>query len=132
MLEKRAIRNILNLKTTQSCKEYFKSLEILTVPSKYIYAAILYVREHHYDTFFKNSDAHQYNTRNRDNLHMTSTNLKIIDKAPVRAGKTLFNYLPDDIKNATNLVIFKRKLRNYLIEKCYYNIDDFKTTHKCS
>ena len=86
----------------------------------------MYVREHHHDTLPKNSDTHQHNTRNRANLHMTATKLKITDKAPVHAGKMLFNYLPNDIKSVTNLNMFKRKLRNYLVEKCLYSVDSFK------
>lgn len=125
-LQKKAIRYILNLKPTQSCKQSFKSLEILTVPSKYIYSTLVFVREHHSETFLRNADTHQYNTRNKNNLYIPSTKLKIINKAPIHAGKILFNHLPEDIKNDTNIITFKRKLKSYLLEKCIYNIDDFK------
>ena len=36
----------------------------------------------------------------------------------------IFNHLSNDIKNLP-LTTFKRKLRSYLIEKCFYNLDEF-------
>jgi hypothetical protein len=52
---------------TTSCKQIFKSLHILPLPSLYIYEIVIYIKSNSYD-FTINSGLHSYNTRKKYRL----------------------------------------------------------------
>ena len=62
ILQKRAIRYLVGLKSRDTCREAFRDLEIMTMTSAYIYESILYARKNLGNTPL-NSDKHDYNTR---------------------------------------------------------------------
>ena len=73
-----------------------------------------------------NSEIHNLNTRFRDNLHLPSTNLTMVQKGVLYSGSRIFNYLPLQIKNLSgDLKKFKRKLKNFLIDHTFYSLDEF-------
>jgi hypothetical protein len=60
------------------------------------------------------SEIHNYNTRNRNNIDIPrAKNSKKGNSLKCSAVK-LYNKLPAEIKNSTNVRIFKRKLKNYM------------------
>ena len=86
---------MLGLKSTESVKNSFKDLRILTVYSLYVFETIKYIKEHEINIFFESK--HHYNTRNKiifdkHNLHFYKNKTKYM-------GKKLFTQLPNSIKN---------------------------------
>jgi len=65
----------------------------------------------YHNYFTENYKIHDYNTRNKNNLHFSSVNLYYGSKALSFKGCNLWNQLPEDIKNIKNTTRFKRKLR---------------------
>jgi hypothetical protein len=61
-----------------SCVLNFQNLEILTVPSLFMYEAILYEVENSLIP----SHSHRYNTRNGSIYPSTQNNLKLIEQKP--------------------------------------------------
>lgn len=123
ILQKRAIRNILNMKQTDSCKEIFISKNILTFISLYVYESILYVTENY--SLFKNFEKkHIYPTRNKLDLSTDKPNFTYVQKNVPYSIIKIYNKLPRYIKE---LPIRKLKihLRNLLLKKAYYTIDEF-------
>jgi hypothetical protein len=123
ILQKRAVRYIAGLKHLDSCKDSFGHLKILTVYSLYIQETILYVKENCNCTV--NEHIHTHNTRNNKDSHIYGHNLEIYNSKPSVAGCIYYNKLPNNIKQIENINQFKKKLKELLIKRCYYSIDDY-------
>lgn len=122
-LQKYAIRTIMKLKKTVSCRQSFKNLNILTVYSMYIMDTIIHTK--HRLSLQTNTDIHSHDTRNKDKYHMQQHNLKLYDSKPSMAGCIFFNKLPPHIRHKPSDSTFRQSLKNLLITKCYYSIDEF-------
>lgn len=123
-IQKKAIRNILGLSARESCRDYFRMLKLLTLPSLYI-REVLIVIYRSLGAFARNSDIHSYYTRGGDNLLLPRHNLSLTERNPLYAGIKFYNYLADDIKSAPNVNTFKKLVTSLLIDKELYTIDDF-------
>ena len=68
-----------NTRPRDSCREVFKSMEIMTLYSQYIYSLVLYTvnNKHLFDA---NNEIHKYKTRNNSNLHCPIANLSKFNK----------------------------------------------------
>ena len=123
ILQKRAIRSIYNLGSRATLRELFKEIKILTVASQYIYANILHVYQNlqFYDT---NGDVHNINTRNQNNLVLPSCRLEKVKSSFVGRGVRFFNKIPADARDLPPIK-FKNFVKNALIKKAYYSVDDY-------
>ena len=93
ILQKKIIRIITNTRPRDSCREVFKSMEIMTLYSQYIYSLVLYTinNKHPFDT---NNEIHKYKTRNNNNLHFPIANLSKFNKGAYISGvKVLITFL---------------------------------------
>jgi len=124
ILQKRAIRIILNLKWRESVKEHFKNLGFMTVYSMYIYESILYIKIHAPNLPIL-GEYHNYETRSRNNIDTPAHRLKFFEKKTSYAGGKFFNKLPIFIKNENNIFKFKELLKAYLISKPLYSINEY-------
>lgn len=79
LLQKRAIRIMLNLKWRDTVKEHFKNIGILTVYGMYIYEVIVYCKSH-FNEFKLVGDNHNYNTRNIGQISIPAHRLQISQK----------------------------------------------------
>jgi hypothetical protein len=62
-----------------SCRDLFKKLQILPLPSQYNFSLLLVtIKNKNY--FTSNTDIHDINTHYNYNLHLPSTNLSIVQK----------------------------------------------------
>lgn len=118
--QKRILRSIAGVSSTHTCKGIFKHFKILTLYSLYIFEICLFVFNNK-NKFLTNSNYHQINTRQKNNLHLPFSRLNITFKAPSRIGARIFNRLPNDIKSINKENIFKKKLKLFLVDKCLYN-----------
>ena len=84
-LQKKVIRIIANIGTRDSCKEIFKSLQIMTLYSLYAYSIITFVVNNRH-LFTVNNEIHKYDTRNNKDLHPASANLTKFIKGPYMSG----------------------------------------------
>ena len=74
-----ALRIITNKSKRESCRLLCNQLQILTLPSQYIFSLLIFFVKNK-DLFLLNSDIHTINTRNNSNLYMPNTNLTIFQK----------------------------------------------------
>jgi hypothetical protein len=78
-ITKRIIRIMSGVGKFNSCLDLFKKLQILPLPSQYIFSLHLFsIKNKNY--FTSNMDIHDINTRYNYNLHLPSTNLSIVQK----------------------------------------------------
>jgi hypothetical protein len=110
-----------------SCVELFLRFKIMTLPAIYIYQTILvYLANTVPDEY--QSAKEPYTLRNERREDKYSTNFKLTTKSPIRAGYKLWSALPNDLKNKSSHPdpsVFKSILKNWLVGKCFYSIDDY-------
>ena len=76
---KKKIRTITNVGRWNSCHQLYKQLQILPLPSQYIFSLLVFVNKNR-SLFLSNSEIHDKNTRFNHNLHLPSTNLTMVQK----------------------------------------------------
>lgn len=86
--------------------------QILCIVHKFVHHRDLLPKIYH-SYFAENFKIHQYNTRNKNNLHVNSVHSSLGCRAVNYKGCTLWNSLPDHIKCLPNTRTFKNKLREY-------------------
>lgn len=91
----------------------------------YIYDLIKYTKLRE-NSLKINSDKHNnYNLRNNSLLNLPFHRLTTTQNSALYKGIQCFNKLNDDIKSITNFTIFKRKVLEFLNNKCYYSVREF-------
>ena len=124
-LQKRIIRILTNKTRYDSCRSSFKQLQILTLSSQYIYSTLVFVIKNK-ELFVLNSEILNLNTRTKNNLHLPSVNLSMMQKGVLYSGSSLFNILPTQIKSLSDEPrLFKKKLKNFLLQHAFYSLDEF-------
>jgi hypothetical protein len=124
-IQKRIIRIITNTGRRDSCHQLCKQLQILSLPSQYIFSLLIFVNKNR-GLFLSNSEIHDINTRYNYNLHLPSTNLILVQKRVLYSGSRIYNHLPLNIKILSNdAKRFKSTLKNYLIEHVFYRLDEY-------
>ena len=120
-VQKRIIRIITKAGKRNSCRQLYKQLQILPLPSLYIFSILVFANNR--SLFLSNSEIHDRNTRYNHNLHLSSTNLTMVQKGVLHSGSNIYNHLPLHItmlsKDAKQ---FKSKLRSHLIEHTFYSL----------
>jgi len=100
-IQKRILRIITNSGSRDTCWQLFKHLQILSLPSQYIFSLLVFVIKNR-DFFQSNSEIHKLNTRYNWNLHLPSTNLTSVQKGVLFSGSKIYNHLPSNIKALSN------------------------------
>jgi hypothetical protein len=93
-----------------------------------IYEILLYTKMS-LSKFKTNSMFHLHNTRNTSDLFITSHNTKLFEQSIVYNGVLVYNKLPTDIKSVKSEIKFKKILRNFLLEKSFYSVEEFMTVY---
>ena len=126
-LQKRTIRIMVGAQPRTSCRRLFKKLEILTVPSQYIYSLMSFFIGNQ-EKFLTNSSVHNINTRNTHHLHRPVANLSCFQKDASYSGIRIFNSLSRSITNLKNeQTQFKEALKKFLNAYSFYSVDEFFT-----
>jgi hypothetical protein len=88
---------MVGIRNRDSCREYFKRLNILPLQSQYL-LSLLFVAEN-VDYFRLNLEIHGSNTKNKSNLHLPPSNLTVFQREPYYSGIKAFNNSPTYVKN---------------------------------
>ncbi len=123
ILQKKAIRIISKSSSRATCREIFQELEILSLPSLYIYETI--VSSLTRCQLKRGTDIHDYNTRHKTLFRQNSHRLKSFENLPSQAGARFLNRLPEEIKSIQSIKLFKAHLKCYLTRCAYYTIGEF-------
>ena len=68
---------------------------------------------------------HDHDTRNGPNLQITFTHLTNVQKGVIHSGCKIFNHLPLFIKEHFYNPKHFKLLKNYLMERYVYSLDEF-------
>lgn len=124
LAQKAVIRSMVGAHFTDSCKPLFRQFNILPLPCLYILEVCCYIFQHQ-EQYTKNADMHNYNTRARNNLHVTDRLLTITRSGVNSIGITLFNKSPLIIRESKTLFHFKSNLKEFLLQRLFYSIDEY-------
>ena len=124
--QKKAIRIINKLNNREHCKPFFKKNKILTLISLYIYETILLTKKVPVKT---RETFHDHNLRNKNNLNLKQHHLQKTNKTPIYMGSKLYNLLPQNIKSIKTVTLFEKTLKQYLVDRPYYSIQEFYDEH---
>lgn len=125
VIQKKLIRCMYGLARGTHCRPYFRSARILTVPSLYIYLCCVFIKVNH--RVGRREHVHDHDVRSKGNLIMPFSRLVIGQQNPYYIGIKYLNQLNklDGKFDDLTLNSFKHKLSNFLIDKCYYTVDEF-------
>lgn len=122
--QKRNIRAIKGLKSDDSCKPVFKQLNILTLPSLYIFEVAVFVQQnqHIFPTFDEQNPqrSHRHGHKICAPKHKTA----LFAKSFFGMAPKIYNKVPNEFKNLP-INLFKKHLRKLLINKAYYSTTEF-------
>lgn len=124
--QKRILRLIFNLKQIETCKHIFKDNKIMTLPGIYLFKCLLIIKQN-YSQLDKNCMFHTYETRYGDSISTKKHNTKMYEKSVLYAGSKFFNILPKPLKCINDYEKFKYNLKIFMLDKCFYNIDEYLT-----
>lgn len=124
ILQKKCIRILAQINNKQSCKPYFVEYKILTLPSIYIQDICTFVFKNP-QLFKQVKDTHNINTRHKNRFFLPPSRLKMLNCSPYYMSVKIFNKLPSAIKSEQIFNKFIKKMRTYLIDKCFYTLDEF-------
>lgn len=126
-IQKRTIRTMLGAKRLESCKPLFKALNIMPLPCIYIFCVLIFVKKNmnSIDSFQRNHQFHNYNTRQHNNLHVAASRTNLCKSGVFHSGIALFNALPLHIKRIAIFNNFKNTLRTFLLSNLFYSVNDY-------
>jgi hypothetical protein len=70
------------------------------------------------------SDIHKYNTKGKRDLYVQLCSTTHCKKSVINMGIKTHN-LPSELKRTENCPVFKNKLHSYLLQNCFYSLQDF-------
>jgi hypothetical protein len=111
--QRRTIRVMLVLWQRTSCREKFKKLQILTVPSLYIHEMMTFVIKNP-DKYQTNVSIHSRDTR-QNHLHLQSVRLYSFKNDVYYSSTRIFNQFPPYFAQLRgNAMVFNNTLKNFL------------------
>jgi hypothetical protein len=115
----------MGLKIRDSCRESFKEMKILPLCSQYIFSLMLYVVNNRH-LFTKNSEIHNIDTRQNNNLYPPITSLTKVQKGAYYLGIKIYNHLPTSIKEFSNeQKPFRSALKRFLYINSFYSMEEY-------
>jgi len=124
-MQKRIVRILVGVRNRDSCRECFKRLKILPLQSQYLLSLLLFVAEN-VDHFRLNSEIHDFNTKNKSDLHLPPSKLTVYQREPYCSGIKAFNNLPTYVRNLLQTrKQFKRALKEFLHFHSSYSLNEF-------
>uniref|UniRef100_A0A1B6HQM4 Reverse transcriptase domain-containing protein n=3 Tax=Proconiini TaxID=565685 RepID=A0A1B6HQM4_9HEMI len=121
VLQKRVMRIMAGLQPQESCREAFKSFEILTVVSIYIIEVITHASR---ERLPRVGDVNSYTTRRANDISLPAHRTTLYTKKPSYSGARLFNMLPENFKTCDSKTL-KKRLHSLLINSTIYSLNEF-------
>jgi len=113
-----------NKRPRDSCREIFKSMQILTFYLQYIYSLLLFT-VNNIHLFTLNNEIHEHNTRNTNKLHPSLTNLTKVKNGPYVMCIKVYNHLPQSIKEMIHNPKHFRSLLKKFLYHSFYSMKEF-------
>ncbi|CAH0555186.1 unnamed protein product [Brassicogethes aeneus] len=128
--QKRAMRAMLKISRSVSCKEYFKTHQILPLPCLYIYHLLMFVRQN-LNLFVRNNDVFNgMHTRGGTLLRVPTHYSELYHRSVLYRSVQVTNKLPNEIKDIPSITEYKYAVKDFLLQNCFYSFNEFKPLAK--
>ncbi|KAJ8704273.1 hypothetical protein PYW08_012997 [Mythimna loreyi] len=97
---------------------------MLTLPSIYVLDICVFVFKN-IDKFTRVEDTHNVNTRHKKRLCAPFSRTKTLSGSPYYMAVKIYNKLPNTFKTEKSPTLFQKKIKQYLIEKCFYSVKEY-------
>jgi len=124
LLQKRVIRVMAGVNSRTSCRQLFKELNILTLPSLYILEVTCFLIRY-CQSLELNVNVHNHNTRRKMDMHIKSHRTNLYKNRVINMGSIIYNKLPDHLKEIDSFKVFKKKLKLFLLLHTFYSVEEF-------
>ena len=122
-LQKISIRIIGGISRGSSSRPFCKKFYILHLPEIYKLSIAIFMFKYHNsilpatfnNLFTKNSNFHNYPTRNSNRLRIPRVRTKLADNFVTKQGVLIWNEISGKFDTNTSLNVFKHNLKSYLI-----------------
>ena len=128
-LQKKAIRIICGSDVQAHCRPLFVKLNVISLPSLYVYNCILYVKKN-MNKFLSHHDVHNYNTRNCSDIVPEFCRFSTTQKNLHNMSVNFYNRLPKSVRDM-EYKKFKVHMKKELIASCLYSVQDYFRTIFC-
>lgn len=122
--QKRIIRLIFGLGSTETCRNVMREYKILTVCSVYLLKILTYIHKIR-QRFTIASDVHGHDTRNKGLICLEKFHHTYHKTSPHHAGIDLYNKLPRSLKGLESSRLFSNQLKKILQKQVFYSIQEF-------
>lgn len=123
-VQKKVIRIICSAKYNEHCKPLFKQLQIMPLPSLYIYKTLLEIHKNK-NNYRTHSHLHNYPTRSANEIVIPFRRLTKSIRNSLDIN--LYNHLPPDLKQL-NQYSFKGNIKNFILQNCFYSSQEYIET----
>lgn len=123
ILQKKCIRSIYGVGQLESCRPLFKQLNILALPSLYIFEILLFAKKHP-NLFTTKREVCNFNTRYPYRLRVHPRTTTCFSANSFSMCVKLFNLLPNCVQNMT-INTFKKIIFKILAQNCFYSVNEF-------
>lgn len=124
LCQQRAIRVIFKKPPNFSCRTIFSSQKILTFPSIHILHCLVFA---HNNKNILSTQSHNYSTRHKHKFVVPPHSTTFFKKHLTYNSISFYNSLPEYIKQENSIKTFKRRVKDFLVEKCCYSVRDYFT-----
>ena len=128
LLQKRVVRIIAGVKRRTHCKPFFDSLGILSLSNIFRYNVSLFMYKFYhemlpriYNIFQKNSDVHDYNTRQSEMLHLPKPNTEYGKPSFRYRGALIWNDILEKLDVNIKIGTVKKNLKKHLLKLMVLN-----------
>lgn len=123
ILQKKCIRSICGVGQLESCRPLFKKLNVLALPSLYIFEVLVFAKKNT-DLFTKKREQCNFRTRYPSKLIIPPSATTCFTRNSYSMCIKLYNLLPEPIQNLL-FAKYKRIIFRILVENCFYDTDEF-------
>lgn len=123
ILQKKCLKTVFRMYMDESLREVFREKRFLTLTGIYILELSQFVKKHP-EYFTKRSCKENIRSQYKYNMVLPRTSTSIYKKSTFISAINVFNHLPNEIKSLEGNT-FKRCLKNFLIDKVFYNLKEF-------
>lgn len=122
-IQKKCIRMIMGTSSREHCKPLFRKLQLMTVPSLFIYNCLLFAKNN-IQKLELQSNMHSYFTRGNTSVRIPYHRMSLTQQSVKYQAIKFFNCLSEHTK-ILPINTFKNKIKKYLVDSAFYSIEDF-------
>lgn len=122
-LQRKAMRVLAKLQYRSDAKDSFRHLNIMTLPSKYIFECLLHAKNNN-QIYITSQDVHNHDTRRKGDLRIDYLRLKKSWNATLCYAPLFYNKLPESVRSL-QYKLFRKVIKTYLTNKAFYKFEEF-------